>query len=109
MLADRADAVPRELSGGERQRAALCAALAHRPALLLADEPTGELDEASAAAIRALIVDLARGHGGSRILDTQDRATAEVAAGTLRIRDGRVAGQRAGGQESLVINGGWLQ
>jgi ABC transporter family protein len=48
------------LSGGERQRFALCADLAHQPALLLADEPTGELDGASADAVRALIVELAR-------------------------------------------------
>src|SRR5215467_11865764 len=60
-LADRAGALPRELSGGERQRFALCAALAHRPALLLAYEPTGELDDASADVTRALIVELARG------------------------------------------------
>ena len=78
-LADRADAVPRELSGGERQRFALCAALAHRPALLLADEPTGELDDASADAVRTLIIELARGNGMSVILVTHDPATAEVA------------------------------
>jgi peptide/nickel transport system ATP-binding protein len=108
-LAGRADAFPAELSGGERQRAALCAALAHRPALLLADEPTGELDEASAGAIRVLIVELARRHGTSVILVTHDLATAEIADRTLRIRDGRVVGQRAGGPETLVINGGWLQ
>jgi len=108
-LADRADAFGEELSGGERQRAALCAALAHRPALLLADEPTGELDDASAEAVRALIVQLARTNGTSVILVTHDLATAEVADRIVRIRDGRIVGERTDGQESLVINGGWLQ
>ena len=108
-LADRADALPRELSGGERQRFALCAALAHRPALLLADEPTGELDDASAGATRALIVELARTNGTSVILVTHDPATAEVAGRILRIRDGRIVGDRRGGQEALVIDGGWLR
>ena len=108
-LADRADAVPRELSGGERQRFALCAALAHRPALLLADEPTGELDDASADAVRTLIIELARGNGMSVILVTHDPATAEVADRTLRIRDGRIVGVRRGGEEALVVNDGWLR
>ncbi len=108
-LADRADAFPGELSGGERQRAALCAALAHRPALLLADEPTGELDDASAEAVRALIVQLARTDGTSVILVTHDLATAEAADRIVRIRDGRIVGERTDGQESLVINDGWLQ
>ena len=108
-LAGRADALPGELSGGERQRFALCAALAHRPALLLADEPTGELDEASADGTRALIIELARINGTSVILVTHDPATAELADRTLRIRDGRIVGDRRGGQEALVINGGWLR
>ncbi|MGH3289519.1 MAG: ATP-binding cassette domain-containing protein, partial [Streptosporangiaceae bacterium] len=108
-LADRADARPAELSGGERQRFALCAALAHRPALLLADEPTGELDDASADAIRALIVELARGNGTSVMLVTHDPATAAVADRTLRIRDGRIVSDRRGDQEALVIDDGWLR
>jgi ABC-type lipoprotein export system ATPase subunit len=108
-LADRADALPRELSGGERQRFALCAALIHRPALLLADEPTGELDDASADATRALIVDLTRSSGTSVILVTHDPATAEIADRMLRIRDGRVVGDRRGGEDALVISGGWLR
>jgi ABC-type lipoprotein export system ATPase subunit len=112
-LADRADARPAELSGGERQRFALCAALAHRPALLFADEPTGELDDASADAIRALIVELVRTNGTSVILVTHDPATAELADRTLRIRDGRIIGdRRAGegqGEEALVIDHGWLR
>ena len=108
-LADRADAFAGELSGGERQRFALCAALAHRPALLLADEPTGELDDASADAIRSLIVELTRTSGTSVIIVTHDAATAEVADRTLRIRDGRIVGDRRGGEEALVINDGWLR
>ena len=108
-LADRADAFASELSGGERQRFALCAALAHRPALLLADEPTGELDDASADAIRSLIVELARSSGTSVIIVTHDPATAEVADRTLRIRDGRIAGDRRGGEDALVISDGWLR
>jgi ABC-type lipoprotein export system ATPase subunit len=108
-LAGRADALPAELSGGERQRFALCAALAHRPALLLADEPTGELDDASADAIRALIVELARASGTSVILVTHDLATAGIADRTLRIRDGRITGDRLNGEEALVVDGGWLR
>jgi len=108
-LADRADALPGELSGGERQRFALCAALAHRPALLLADEPTGELDDASAGATRTLIVELTRTSGTSVILVTHDPATAELADRTLVIRDGRIVGDRRGGQEALVIDDGWLR
>ena len=61
-LRERAGARARELSGGERQRIALCVALAHGPELLLADEPTGELDAASAQAMRALIAELVRAH-----------------------------------------------
>ena len=109
VLAGRADVLPGELSGGERQRFALCAALAHRPALLLADEPTGELDEASADGTRALIIELARTNGTSVILVTHDPATAGVADRTLRIRDGRIVGDRRGAEEALVINGGWLR
>ncbi len=108
-LRGRADALPGELSGGERQRLALCAALAHRPALLLADEPTGELDEASADAIRALIAELARSHGTSVILVTHDPATAQIADRTLRIRDGRIVGDRRGAEEALVVDDGWLR
>ena len=108
-LTGRADALPGELSGGERQRFALCAALAHRPALLLADEPTGELDDASADATRALIAELTRSSGTSVILVTHDPATAEIADRTLRIRDGRIVGDRRGGEDALVINGGWLR
>ena len=78
-------------------------------ALLLADEPTGELDDASADAVRALMADLARASGMSVILVTHDPATAEVADRTLRIRDGRIVGDRRGGEEALVVDDGWLR
>jgi ABC-type lipoprotein export system ATPase subunit len=109
-LGDRAQARPGELSGGERQRVAVCASLAHRPSLLLADEPTGELDAASAEAVRALISELARAHGTTAIVVSHDPATAEFADRSVRLRDGRVAEDRRGGDGALVVGaGGWLQ
>jgi ABC-type lipoprotein export system ATPase subunit len=109
-LSERADALPRELSGGERQRIAVCAALAHRPSLLLADEPTGELDARSAETVRALIADLTRAHGTTAILVSHDPATAEFADRSVRLRDGRVVEDRRGGDDALVVGrGGWLQ
>jgi ABC-type lipoprotein export system ATPase subunit len=109
-LAERADALPGELSGGERQRLALCAALAHRPSLLLADEPTGELDDDSAAAIRGLIAELAHANGTSVVLVSHDPVTAEIADRAVRIRDGRVVEDRRHGESALVVGrGGWLR
>jgi ABC-type lipoprotein export system ATPase subunit len=109
-LGDRAQALPAELSGGERQRVALCAALAHRPSLLLADEPTGELDDESAEAIRRLIAELAHEHGTSVVLVSHDAAAAEIADRAVRIRDGRVVEDRRDGESALVVGrGGWLQ
>jgi ABC-type lipoprotein export system ATPase subunit len=109
-LSDRADAIPAELSGGERQRFALCAALAHRPALLLADEPTGELDEQNAGAICRLIAELARSDQTSVIVASHDPATAQLADRTVRIRDGRVVEEGRGGENARVVSrGGWIQ
>jgi ABC-type lipoprotein export system ATPase subunit len=109
-LEGRADALPGELSGGERQRVALCAALVHRPSLLLADEPTGELDEPTAKRARELIAELARAEGATAIVVSHDPATAEIADRTVRIRDGRVVEDAHGGHPALVIGpGGWLR
>jgi ABC-type lipoprotein export system ATPase subunit len=109
-LADRADSLPSELSGGERQRLAVCAAVAHRPALLLADEPTGELDAGSAETVRALLRSLADAHGASLMLVSHDPDAASVADRTVRIRDGRVVEDRRDGQTALVVGrGGWLR
>ncbi len=74
-LTDRAGALPEELSGGERQRLALCAALAHRPALLLADEPTAELDAAAAESVRAAIAAVVADTGTAAVVVSHDPAT----------------------------------
>ena len=71
-LLDRRRARPGELSGGEQQRIAVCAAVAHRPRLLLADEPTGELDAGNARAVYELLGQLAREAGATTILVSHD-------------------------------------
>ncbi len=109
-LEGRGDALPAELSGGERQRVALCAALAHRPALLLADEPTGELDAASGERMRNLIGELARAHGTTAIVVSHDPEAASFADRTIRLRDGRIVAEDRGCDGGLVVgHGGWLQ
>ncbi|UGS37403.1 ATP-binding cassette domain-containing protein [Capillimicrobium parvum] len=111
-LGDRARARPHELSGGERQRLAVCAAVAHRPGLLLADEPGGELDAASAQAVYALIAELARDEGTTVVMVSHDPAAAETADRTLRLRDGRITGEAAGSaaEEAIVVGrGGWVR
>ena len=109
-LDTRADALPAELSGGERQRVALCAALAHRPQLLLADEPTAELDQASALSIGALIGRLAREQGTTVLVVSHDPALAAGAQRVVALRDGRLAEDRdAAGQSVIVGDRGWLR
>jgi ABC-type lipoprotein export system ATPase subunit len=105
-LEDRSDALPGRLSGGERQRVAVCAAVAHRPRLLLADEPTAELDDAAAEAIDELIARLADRDGATVITVSHDPALARRAGRTLRIRDGRVVED---GSSLVVAPGGWVR
>jgi putative ABC transport system ATP-binding protein len=89
-------AYPGRLSGGERQRVAIARALINRPALLLADEPTGALDTASGQDVRELLMELHRG-GQTIVLVTHDLALAQACAGrTVHLVDGHVASdQRA--------------
>ncbi len=88
-LSHRADHRPSQLSGGEAQRVAIARALANRPRLLLADEPTGELDRATGEQIAALI-DRVQADGTAVVVVTHDAAIAERAARTLVMRDGRL-------------------
>ena len=85
-LADRAASLPRELSGGELQRVAIARALVHAPAVVLADEPTGNLDPRTAATIVALLRDTAKHHGATVVLVTHSRAAAAAADRVLELR-----------------------
>ena len=92
-LAARTDHRPAQLSGGEMQRVAIARALANEPRLLLADEPTGELDEATGAQIAALL-DRVNAAGTALVIVTHDQALADRAGRVLSMRDGHVEGER---------------
>ncbi len=89
-LADRADHKPSELSGGEQQRVAIARALANNPALVLLDEPTGDLDSATGQEIMQLLVKLNREQKVTLIIATHDPMVAGMSARVVRLRDGRV-------------------
>ena len=93
-LAQRLDHRPAELSGGERQRAAVARALVRGPALLLADEPTGNLDRTTAAAIGDLLLDLQRSEQTMLIVVTHSLELAARCARQLEIDDGRLGPKR---------------
>ncbi len=81
---------PYELSGGEQQRVAIARAIANRPALILADEPTGELDSMTGLAIFRALGDIARGEGITILTSTHDRAVMELAGRIEELADGRL-------------------
>ena len=112
-LLEERGSYPHELSGGEQQRVVLAAALSPKPPLLLADEPTGELDTASAELVYELVGDLVRESGTTTVLVSHDSASTAIADRVLQIRDGRLAGEvasAAGGREAIVVGrGGWLR
>ena len=87
-LAERLDHFPGELSGGERQRVALCRALVLEPPLLLADEPTGNLDPASSDAVFALLLELQARHSTTAIIVTHNPAIARQCARILSLTEG---------------------
>ena len=88
-LGDAASRLPGELSGGEQQRLAIVRALVHEPALVLADEPTGNLDLESGAKVLELLREVANG-GRGVVLVTHDRDATAIANRVLRLREGRL-------------------
>lgn len=90
-LAHRADHFPRQLSGGEQQRVALARAVAPRPDILLADEPTGNLDETNGQAIIDLLFALRDRHGATLVLVTHAPELAKRCDRVVNLRDGRIA------------------
>ncbi len=105
-LADKADRTPDRLSGGEQQRVATAVALALDPPLLLADEPTGELDSETAAEVMALFRSLCWERRVTIVLVTHDPEVAAVADRVVRIRDGRVSSEAVQGSadEFVVVD-----
>lgn len=95
-LGQRASHYPGELSGGEQQRTAVARAVVHKPAIVLADEPTGNLDSAAGAAVLQLLDQLRRESGSALLLVTHDAALAARADRVVRLKDGRVAQPSSG-------------
>ncbi|MBI5281540.1 MAG: ABC transporter ATP-binding protein [Candidatus Solibacter usitatus] len=91
-LGQRLDHLPDELSGGERQRVAIARALSVYPPIILADEPTGNLDTATGADILDLVRDLHQRLNATILMVTHDRAIAESCHRTITLRDGRIVG-----------------
>lgn len=103
-LAHRAGHEPERLSGGEQQRAALARAVVGGPPLVIADEPTAELDQAATRSIGALLRDLAASLGTAVVVATHDPALLAAADHVLALRDGAVQSETLAGQERAVID-----
>ena len=89
-LSERATHLPHELSGGERQRVAIARSIINNPTLILADEPTGNLDSVNAAAILDLLFDLKRARGATLVMVTHEPSYAQRCKRQIRIQDGNV-------------------
>jgi ABC-type lipoprotein export system ATPase subunit len=111
-LPGRGDALRHQLSGGEQQRVAFAVALATRPPLLLADEPTGELDATTAETILGVLGDLVRAEGTTCVVVTHDELVERVADRVVHVADGRAVAERIGGPGAPSVQirdaQGWL-
>jgi lipoprotein-releasing system ATP-binding protein len=108
-LSERIAHRPGQLSGGEQQRVAVARALAQRPRLLLADEPTGNLDPGTGEEVQQLMLELNREHGAALVVATHNDRLAAAMERTLRLADGRLhetSGVAAGGRRAFDRRGG---
>jgi putative ABC transport system ATP-binding protein len=102
-LAARADHLPSELSGGEQQRVSIARALLREPEVLLADEPTGNLDTRSGSEVLGLLREVNEREGQTLVVVTHDPAVASTAGRVLFLRDGRVADEIEGGSTQRLV------
>jgi len=102
-LGDRADHRPTELSGGEQQRVSIARAVLLSPELLLADEPTGNLDSRAGSQVLRLLRELNREEGRTIVMVTHDPSAAAMADRVVFLRDGTVAGELPGGSTDRVL------
>ena len=103
-IADRAEHLPGQLSGGEQQRLAFAQAVVGRPALVVADEPTSELDSATTADLLAAVHELTR-TGTTVVMATHDPLAAGAADQIIHLRSGTVAHEEVAGRRLAVIDG----
>jgi putative ABC transport system ATP-binding protein len=101
-LAERAEHLPAEMSGGDQQRVSIARALLRDPEIVLADEPTGNLDSRSSAEVLELLRELSDSERQTVVMVTHDPGAAAIADRVIFLRDGRVAGQVAGGSRERV-------
>jgi putative ABC transport system ATP-binding protein len=102
-LAKRASHLPSEMSGGEQQRVSIARALLMQPKLVLADEPTGNLDSASEAQVLDLLKQLNREEKHTIVIVTHDPGAAAIAKRVVFLRDGRVAREKKGGSVKRLL------
>ena len=101
-LSEKREALPGTLSGGQQQRAAIARALASKPAIILADEPTGNLDSVTSHDVLGLLKMAARQFSQTLILITHDRDIAQLADRIVHIEDGKIVGDTGKGSDSYA-------